>query len=57
MPGTHQERDPESCQEHTGCRGYSWRDSLRLGLGGEAELPLCHVAGLDWLGQGIRLSL
>ena len=41
-------RDQESCQGQAGCRVCSWRVSLWLGLGGEAELPQCHIAGLDW---------
>ena len=50
-PGTHDEKDLESFQAHTGCRVCSWRVSFRLGLGGEAELPLCRSwVGLAWSG-------
>ena len=52
------DRERERSGTHRVC---SWRISLWLGLGGEAELPLCRclcvVAGLDWHGHSVELSL
>ena len=43
------ERQRESGQAHIECRVCSWRVSLRLGLGGEAELPPCR----SWVGRAL----
>ena len=52
MPGsgnTWEERPRElSCAHRVVCWVCSWRVSFWLGLGGEAGLPLCRIAGLDW---------
>ena len=52
MIGIQSQGEGGSCQSHTQCRVCSWKASLQLGLGGEAELPLCH----SWHGQGIELT-
>ena len=46
-PETQRRADGESCQAHTGCWVCGWRVFLQQGLGGEAELLLCH----SWTGM------